>query len=111
MADDPDKVPRDFMQKVQDVAENLTEDDVANYIINRVQKFACPSCGATKWTIFAPADYGMSSISTAGRTRRPDDTSSAVIPVVPTFCDNCGLLQQYAAFSIAEWKLTWPPKI
>lgn len=89
--------------------ETLTSEQISTYI-KSVRTQSCPSCGTNTWAIQTTAPgqvkfdlYYKAKKSAKGGLYPTQVTNPAVIPVINTTCNTCGLIQTYQYAMVKKW--------
>lgn len=91
-------------------AAALTVDDAAIFFREKQGQRMCHRCGNGTWEIFVPTEQGLVNFQLASKPSNNLQIGRQAIPCIFTVCHNCGLLEFYAAFSVAQWKLKKEPR-
>ncbi|MGE4340442.1 MAG: hypothetical protein AB7E55_31510 [Pigmentiphaga sp.] len=85
-----------------DELTSITYSDIIAFIKERVKNHACPACRNNTWEV-SDVENAMT-----GLVANPTDGSYSlpppIIPMVATWCKQCGFVRLHASILIALWK-------
>lgn len=82
--------------------EKLTDDEIKEFIMEKVKNHSCPACSSNHWMLLGDTDHylAMMALRRNGTFSLPPPS----IPVASMACTVCGYVRNHAMGTILEWK-------
>lgn len=82
--------------------ESITEDDIKNFIVEKVKNHFCPTCSANTWMLLGDKEHYLALMALRRNGSFPLPPPS--IPVAAMACTVCGYVRSHALGTIIAWK-------
>ncbi|GAA4321930.1 hypothetical protein GCM10023144_01520 [Pigmentiphaga soli] len=86
----------------------ITQDEIVQFLTERVKNHPCPACGTNKWEVAMAPDYvfGLIGLNKNNSFSMPPPLA----PLISVVCSHCGYIRSHAANALAIWKRNKPAK-
>jgi hypothetical protein len=82
--------------------EGITQDDIRNFVLEKVINHFCPACSTNNWALLGDQEHVLALM--ALRHNGAFSIPPPSMPVAAMACNNCGYIRSHALGAIALWK-------